>query len=57
MARPKKPEGALETLATRVPRSVKADFERIAAGEGMTAYALLARLIERYVAEYPAHES
>lgn len=57
MARPKKPEGALETLATRVPRSVKADFERIAAGEGVTAYALLARIVTRYVEEYPAHES
>lgn len=57
MGRPKKPEGAKKFLATRVPLPVGEDFEHIAEGEGVTTYELLARVVERYVAEYPARES
>lgn len=57
MARPRKPEGALVLVSGKVPESMRDELDRIASSEGVTRSALLARIVARYLAEYPARES
>lgn len=57
VARPRKPEGALVLVGGKVPEPVRDQLDRIAASEGISRSALLARIIARYVEEYPTDES
>lgn len=56
VARPKKPEGALVTVATRVTEATRDELDRMASDEGMTRSALLARILARAVEHYPADD-
>jgi hypothetical protein len=57
VARPKKPEGAMENVVTRLPGPTVRELERIAEDQGVTVYVLAARVLSRYVEDYPADES
>ena len=57
MARPRKPEGPLAPISGKVPEPVRDELDRIAASEGITRSALIARIIARYLEDYPADEN
>lgn len=58
MARPRLPEGtALVRVSARVTEPTLAALDRIAASEGISRSALLARIVARYIEEHPAGES
>jgi hypothetical protein len=57
MARPKSADGALVPISGKVREPIRDELDRIAAIEGISRSALLARIAERFVGEYPARES
>jgi hypothetical protein len=56
VARPRKPEGALVTVATRIPEPIRDRADEIAASQGMSRSAWLARVVTRAVESYPLDE-
>lgn len=56
MARPRKPEGALVTVATRIPGPARDRLDEIAASKGLSRSALLARITASYIEAYPIED-
>lgn len=55
MARPA--TGRDPVVSLRIPEWLKAELTRIAAAEGVSRSALMVRVMERYVGQYPADDS
>lgn len=57
VARPRQPDGAMVAVSAKVPEPIREELDRIADSENLSRSALLARVIARYVEQYPASDA
>lgn len=57
VARPRRSDGAMVAVSAKVPEPIREELDRIADSENLSRSALLARVIARYVEQYPASDA